>query len=271
MPRYKLLVASHHASVFGDLKPAASPSDFGLQAFTFEAEAPTSVRQRVLDLNRAGVTCFCLPQIRWKAAFFDMDSTAIAEESIVELARAAGKVNEVAEITERAMAGELDFKAALLARVAMLEGQAEGIVAEVGARLTINPGLEDFARVARAEGVKLYLVSGGFRPLASIIVSQLKFDGFAANELASAKGRLSGGLVGPIIDAQAKADFMRATCQAEGIDLSVALAVGDGANDLPMLRLAGSALGYCPKQVLLPEIDGAIYDHYRALIPACFG
>ena len=265
MPAFRLVVDCDHSAPFRHL---AAPETFdGLDRFSFTAAtADAQLRAEVLKLNQWGRTCVLVEHRPWKAAFFDMDSTVIAEESIVELARASGKEREVAIITERAMAGELDFVTALRARVQMLAGVPEEIFATVAKSLTINPGMAAFALAARARGLRLFLVSGGFRRLASVIAAELGFDGFEANELEVKNQRLSGQLQGSIIDGVAKARYLEVKCLELGLDHREVIAVGDGANDLPMLQLAGAALGYHPKAVLLPHIHGANYHDHRLLI-----
>ncbi len=270
MAAQQLIIDQAYAATFAELGSFQKLAERKLAVFSFDAEGERllSYRQRVQELNRQGVTAICLPRRRWKAMFFDMDSTAVAEESIVELARAAGKAEVVAAITERAMAGELDFEAALRERVKMLHGLSSEVIAAVAAKLTINPGLRELANEARGRGIKLFLVSGGFVPLAQDLGASLGFDGFHANQLAISGDRLTGELRGTIVDAAEKARFLLGACQRLGIPASEVLAVGDGANDLPMLKAAGRALGYRPKEVLLPHLDGALYDDYRALIPS---
>lgn len=211
-----------------------------------------------------------------RAVFFDMDSTVIAEESIVELARAAEKEREVSMITEQAMAGELDFAEALRARVAMLKGLPASIIDEVGSRLTLNPGIQDFAAFCRDVKVPIFLVSGGFHDLAANITRRVGFAGFRANRLGilSQLGSdvLTGTIDGDIVDGIAKRNFMLETCKKLGIDPGQCAAVGDGANDLPMLQCAGVAVGYRPKSVLLPHIHAAnMTGNHRFLAPLFFG
>ncbi len=267
MSAYFLLTEATHAVRFDrfGLQRRSEQNGFVTYAIT-AAERTPQLKNEILVLTGQGHTCLCLPKGAWKAIFFDMDSTVIAEESIVELAAAAGKAKEVNELTERAMAGELDFATALRTRVAMLEGLPLSVLAQVAKALTINPGMKALAKAAKASGIKLYLVSGGFRPLAVRVVEELGFDGYLANELETNDQALTGKLVGDLVDAQGKATFMQATAEKLGIPLSACLAVGDGANDLPMLRKAGAAVGYHPKPILLPELDGANFHDHSLLL-----
>jgi phosphoserine phosphatase len=221
----------------------------------------------------AGLTVgLCPLSTRIKAVFFDMDSTVILEESIVELARAAGSWETVARITERAMAGELDFETALRERVATLKGLPVSVLSEVSQRLTLAQGIQAFAGFAREIQLPLFLVSGGFSELAATVARRVGFDGWFANQLEIKDGLLTGGLEGPVVDAATKRTFLEATCLRLGIKPEQVCAVGDGANDIPMLKAAGVAVGFAPKPVLLEVCDGANFsgDH-RFLAPLLFG
>ncbi|RYZ61673.1 MAG: phosphoserine phosphatase SerB, partial [Proteobacteria bacterium] len=196
----------------------------------------------------------------------DMDSTVIGEESIIELARAADKQTEVAEITEQAMAGLLDFTSALRERVRMLSGLPDSTIDAVAKGLTINRGMIELSQEFNKRGIKLFLVSGGFNALASGVARTLGFEGFIANELDSEDGHLNGKLRGSIINAEAKAQFLTETCTRLGIHVNDTLTVGDGANDLLMMQASGAAIGYFPKKILLSHISGAIYHDHSDLI-----
>lgn len=220
----------------------------------------------------AGATCGISPIERAKAVFFDMDATVIAEESLVELAVHAGHGAAVERITERAMAGELDFKAALIERVAVLKGLSADVLPEVAERLTLNRGIQQFVAFCREIGVPTFLVSGGFTVLASVIQRKVGFDGIHANVLGIENGRLTGTVEGEIVDALGKRRYMLDTCTRLKIDPKAVAAVGDGANDLPMLEAAGVAVGFKPKPVLLPSLhaQNAVGNH-AFLAPLLFG
>lgn len=269
MPTFQLTLDNRDLDSFAYLGHPLSLSET-LSTIRFDAlVAAPSLRSEILRINQARRTAFLVPKNEWKALFFDMDSTVIAEESIIELAKAAGKESEVARITEQAMEGLLDFTAALKERVRMLKGLSLTVIDDVRAHLTINPGMQELSVAARSRGIKLYLVSGGFNALASRIANDLGFEGFLANELDSHAGTLNGELQGAIINAEAKAHFLLETCKKLRIHPSETLAIGDGANDLPMMNLAGASIGYYPKSVLLPHISGAIFESqdHSALIP----
>ncbi len=269
MTPYRLIVDAERSSLFTGLGPSRLVPDMQLHLFSqCPGPIPATMRQQVLALNSAGCTAMVIPERNWKAVFFDMDSTVIAEESIVELARVAGKQEEVHRITEEAMAGLLDFKASLRKRVAMLRGVSADVIDQVGRKLTINPGMHEFARAARSRGIELHLVSGGFNPLAQRIVRELDFQGFRANELCVADGKLTGEVLGEIVDADVKVQYMEQLCHTRDFALQDVVAVGDGANDLPMLLKAGASIGYHPKAVLLPHIHGANLHDHRVLVHA---
>lgn len=212
-------------------------------------------------------TAIMYPSRKFKAIFFDMDSTAVAQESIVELARFAGPENEktVAEITEKAMRGECSFDEALRQRVATLKGQPELIIKKAIDSLTINPGLESLATIAKSKEIKLFLISGGFHEMAAHVSGKLAMNDFLANHLARVDGQLSGKLSGPIINAKAKAQFLQDTCRNYKLSLDECISIGDGANDLNMLQCSGLPLGYNPKKTLWNDIDGAIFSNFSAV------
>jgi len=271
MATFKLLVDSRQSDTFAHLGTPEHLKALRLTRFVWDApELTADIKARVLKTNQSGLTCLYLPKRDWKAVFFDMDSTVIRQESIIELAKAAGKEAEVARITDQAMAGLLDFTSALRERVKMLGGLPDSIISKVAKTLTINPGMPDFCKEAKTKKIKLFLVSGGFNALASGIARELAFDGFIANELDSENNTLTGRLRGAVINAESKAQFLMETCTKLGIHLNDTLVVGDGANDLLMMQAAGAAIGYFPKSILLPHIAGAIFNghDHRALIHA---
>jgi len=192
----------------------------------------------------------------------DMDSTIIGQECIDELADYAGFKDKVAAITERAMQGELDFASALAERVALLKGMDAGTLAEcLHARIRPNPGAATLVATMKAMGARTVLVSGGFTDFVRPIGLQLGFDQMHANVLCVDAGRLTGSTVGAIVDAAAKrrlAEHILASMNAAPDEL---VAIGDGANDVPMIELAGVGIGYHPKQALARVADGVIRFH----------
>lgn len=185
----------------------------------------------------------------------DMDSTMITIECIDELADYAGVKPQVAEITERAMRGELDFAGALKERVRLLAGLDESVLARCYAeRVEIMPGARTLVRTLRARGVKTILVSGGFTYFAERVAAEIGFEEYRANRLHVTGGKLDGTVAEPILGAEAK----RATLLEQGADPAATVAIGDGANDVPMLKEAGLGVAYHAKPVAREAADAAV-------------
>jgi len=178
---------------------------------------------------------------------FDMDSTLIHTECIDELAERAGVGAEVRAVTEAAMRGELDFKESLTRRVALLKGLKESEMEDIARNLPYNEGLERMMRILKTVGYKTAILSGGFTYFGKVLQSRFGFDYVYANELEIRDGKLTGRCSGDIVDGARKADLLRLLCQVEGINLKQSVAVGDGANDLPMLSLSGLGIAYHAK------------------------
>jgi len=189
----------------------------------------------------------------FKLVAFDMDSTLINIECIDEIADAAGRKAEVAAITEAAMRGDIaDYKDSLRRRLALLAGAPEAALEQVYSRhLQLNPGVETFVAACQAAGLKTLLVSGGFTYFSERVRARLKLDFARANMLEVEHGVLTGRLVdrpwGEIVDGAEKKRVVLEVCELMGIDPAQAIAVGDGANDLPMMGVAGLSIAYHPK------------------------
>jgi len=177
----------------------------------------------------------------------DVDSTLIEDEVIELLADEAGSGEEVAEITFRAMNGELDFEKSLRERVATLAGLPASAIDAVRARVTVTTGVPELIAGVHAAGGRVAVVSGGFHDVIDPIAADLGLDDWRANRLEIVDGVLTGGLIPPIIDADAKASALREWAAEAGLPLSQTLAVGDGANDLPMMAVCGLAVGFDAK------------------------
>ncbi|MDE2029042.1 MAG: phosphoserine phosphatase SerB [Alphaproteobacteria bacterium] len=180
-----------------------------------------------------------------KILIADMESTIIGQEMLDELAAEIGIGDRVADITRRAMNGELDFTAALTERANLLENQPESLIQKVASRMEPNPGADALIKAMKQAGSACWLVSGGFTCFASIIAERLGFDRFFANELGIENGVLTGDIARPVLDREAKKKILHQACAAYGCSLADALAVGDGANDVPMLQACaeGGGLG----------------------------
>ncbi len=195
----------------------------------------------------------------------DVDSTLIEDEVIELLAEAAGSLEEVAGITFRAMNGELDFAESLRERVATLAGLPASVFDEVGARVTVTRGVPEMIEAVHAAGGRVAVVSGGFHEIIDPLAERLGLDHWRANRLEVVDGVLTGRVVPPVVDAAAKAEALQEWADAAGIPVAQTLAVGDGANDLPMMALAGLSVGFDAKapvrdvaDVLLDERDLAM-------------
>ena len=193
-----------------------------------------------------------------RLAVFDMDSTLIEAEVIDELAKAAGVGEKVSAITERAMRGELDFRASFKERLALLKGLPESVLQEVGASLRLTEGAETLFAELKRLGYKTAILSGGFSYFARQLQEKLGIDYVFANELQIVDGQLTGVAVEPIVDAQRKADLLRELAHKEGLRLEQTIAVGDGANDLPMLGLAGLGVAFRAKPLVKQSAKQAI-------------
>ena len=200
---------------------------------------------------------------------FDMDSTLIKTEVIDELADRAGVGKEVREITEAAMRGEIDFKESFTRRVALLKGLDVSVMKEIAESLPITEGLEWMMEVLKRSGYKTAILSGGFTYFGNYLKQKYNFDYVYANELeVGDDGKLTGRYVGDIVDGQRKKELLRLLAQVENINIAQTIAVGDGANDLPMLSEAGLGIAFHAKPKVKKEasqsistigIDGVLY------------
>ena len=177
----------------------------------------------------------------------DVDSTLIEDEVIELLADAAGSREAVAEVTLRAMNGELDFAESLRERVATLAGLPDTVFADVGERVTVTRGAPEMIAAVHAAGGEVAVVSGGFHEIIDPLAERLGLDHWRANRLEVVEGRLTGAVIPPVIDAAAKAKALQEWADASAIPIAQTLAVGDGANDLPMMALAGLSVGFDAK------------------------
>jgi phosphoserine phosphatase len=195
----------------------------------------------------------------FKLLVMDMDSTLITIECIDEIADIHGLKNEVAAITESAMRGELDFRESLTQRVALLKGlEASALQQVFDERLLLSLGANELLAGAQAAGLKTVLVSGGFTFFTDRLRQQLTFDLARANELEIKDDKLTGRVIGPIIDASEKRHTVEIQAQALGVPTSAAIVMGDGANDLEMMSVAGLSVAFRAKPIVRAQADVAL-------------
>lgn len=209
----------------------------------------------------------------FKLVVFDMDSTLINIECIDELADFAGRKAEVSAITEAAMRGELDYRESLKKRVAILEGLNAQVLARVfSERLLLNPGARELLEALQAANIHTALLSGGFTYFTERLRIELGLDFATSNELEIVSGKLTGKVVGEIVDAQAKADMLLSLSNEFGLTQDQVMAVGDGANDLLMMAAAGTSVAYHAKPATQAKATHAInhggLDSILTLYPA---
>jgi len=199
---------------------------------------------------------------------FDMDSTLIQAEVIDELAKRAGVGKQVAAITERAIHGEIEFKESLIQRVALLKGLPESVLAEVASSLQLTDGAERLVGTLKKLGYKTAILSGGFKYFGCVLQEKLGIDYVHANELEIQNGLVTGVVSGEIIDGTRKASLLESIARREGFSLEQTIAVGDGANDLQMLSIAGLGIAFRAKQIVKESarqalntigLDGILY------------
>ena len=199
---------------------------------------------------------------------FDMDSTLIKTEVIDELAEKAGVGDKVRAITERAMLGEIDFKESFTERVALLKGLDESVMHEIAENLPITEGVERLMRVLKRAGYKIAILSGGFTYFGNYLKHKFNIDYVYANELEIVDGKLTGRYLGEIVDGHRKAELLKLIAQVENVDIAQTIAVGDGANDLPMITIAGLGIAFHAKpkvkqtarqSISTIGIDGVLY------------
>jgi phosphoserine phosphatase len=201
----------------------------------------------------------------------DVDSTLIQAEVIELLAAHAGRAEQVAAITDAAMRGELDFEGALRERVAMLEGLDESVLDDVRRSVRFSPGVRTLVRTLKRLDFKFAIVSGGFTQITDALAADLGIDYAAANVLEIEDGRLTGRLVGSIIDRPGKAAALERFAAEAGVPLSQTVAIGDGANDLDMLAVAGLGIAYNAKPVVRQAADTALNVPYMDTIAFLLG
>jgi len=201
----------------------------------------------------------------------DMDSTVINEEVIDQLAIYAGVAEQVSKITASAMRGEIDFTSALSQRVSMLRGVANSALEQVRSVLTLTPGLVELIQGAHACGHVVAVVSGGFHNVIDPLLKDLGVDYILANTLQTTEAGLTGELTGPIVNAERKAEFLREISQKHEISLAATVAIGDGANDREMLKVAGTGIAFCAKPSLKEVADIVLDERDLSLVLPLLG
>ncbi len=227
-------------------------------AGSLTARATRLAHEAQLDVAPLGK----IPHLRTPGLLvMDMDSTAIQIECIDEIAKLAGTGERVAEVTERAMRGELDFTASLRSRVATLKGADANILQQVRENLPLMPGLTQLVLKLETLGWKVAIASGGFTFFAEYLRDKLRLTAVVANELEIMDGKFTGNVIGDIVDAQYKAKTLTRLAQEYEIPLAQTVAIGDGANDLPMIKAAGLGIAYHAYEIPLAQTvaigDGA--------------
>jgi len=201
----------------------------------------------------------------------DVDSTFIQQEAIELLAAKAGVLKEVSTITDAAMRGELDFAQSLLARVGLLKGLPETVFDEVRDEITLTDGASDLVKLLHAQGHVVSLVSGGFVNIMQPIVDELKIDYFKANTLEVVDGLLTGQVLGSIVDRAAKAEALTEFALDAHVAMENTVAIGDGANDLDMMALAGLSIAFNAKPVVIEAADLSITEPTLSSVPQLMG
>jgi len=190
----------------------------------------------------------------------DVDSTFIKQEAIELLAAKAGVLDQVSAITESAMRGELDFEQSLRTRVGLLKGLPESAITEVQNEIGLTDGAHDLVNTLHAKGHSVALVSGGFMNIIQPLIESLSIKHYKANTLEIVGGVLTGELVGPIIDRAAKGAALLEFAKVCGVEIENTVAIGDGANDLDMMALAGLSIAFNAKPIVVQAADFAINE-----------
>jgi len=262
-------IAQGIASEGGNIERIHRTASYPITAieFTVSGVASMVLRQRLAQVSSAESIDIAVSPgglMRWakKLVILDVDSTLIQQEVIDLLAARAGVESQVKEITDRAMRGELDFAESLHARVALLKGLPSSILDEVRKEITLTPGAKTLIETLQKLGHVVAIVSGGFLEVIEPILKDLQVVYYKANTLEIVDGALTGLVSGKIIDRAAKADALREFAQIEGIHLDQTIAIGDGANDLDMIAIAGMGIAFNAKPAVVAAADSSVSAPY---------
>ncbi len=260
LPMRARVVAINPAPVPLPIDATWTSHPFGAVATTVvEIPDPDSLRRELMATGvSGGVITGTLVDHPAQLVLMDVDSTLTTTEAVDLIAVHAGTEEQVAAITERAMRGELDFEASLRERVATLAGLPVSVLAEVYPKMTLSPGARDLVAALRQAGIKVGVTSGGFIPLVERLAEELGLDFHNANQLEIIDGKLTGRVIGTVVDRQQKTKDLQRFAAAHSIPLERCVAVGDGANDLGMLAAAGLGVAYCAKPVTAAKADAVI-------------
>lgn len=262
-------IASTIASLSGNIERIHRTASYPVTALEFIVSGADkgALRQSLAIVSAAqNVDIAVSPGglMRWakKLVVMDVDSTLIQQEVIELLASKAGALNEVKEITDAAMRGELDFAQSLIARVGLLKGLPEAVLNDVRNEITLTPGARTLVQTLKKLGHSVAVVSGGFTSVIEPLINELGITHYRANTLEIKDGCLTGNIVGPIIDRAAKATALRDFAKIEGVDLEQTIAIGDGANDLDMIAIAGLGIAFNAKPAVKAAADSSVSAPY---------
>ena len=268
-------IASAIASRGGNIERIHRTASYPITAIEFivSGAEQTDVKQCLAEVTTTHSVDIAVSPgglMRWakKLVVMDVDSTLIQQEVIELLANKAGVHEKVKEITDAAMRGELDFAASLRARVALLEGLSESVITDIQQEIALTPGARTLVKTLHQLGHSVAVVSGGFTSVIEPLIKELGISHYRANTLEVIDGKLTGKVIEPIIDRAAKATALRDFAEIEGVQLEQTVAIGDGANDLDMISIAGLGIAFNAKpavkaaaasSVSAPYLDSVLY------------